>query len=175
MPADNNDHNQLPAVCTTQVTPNLYNTGGVLCSSVTNGSAYMATPVAAAQVTTQSNLGVGLGQNQQSFGIQNEAVPAMLNTASLSPGVMGTGNLATVVAQVPPNQTPGILNTPSIVTVTAQLTTQVNPISGYGALAGLSNVQAEQQLAVTGPVYKSPGGILNEVALTGTVTTGGGP
>ncbi len=173
MPADNNDHNQLPAVCTTQVTPNLYNTGGVLCSSVTNGSAYMATPVAASQINTQANpTNGGMSPAGPS---QNQAVPAMLNTASLSPGVMGTGNLATVVAQVPPNQTPGILNTPSIVTVTAQLTTQVNPISGYGALAGLSNVQAEQQLAVTGPVYKSPGGILNEVALTGTVTTGGGP
>jgi hypothetical protein len=55
--------------------------------------------------------------------------------------------------------------------VQAQLTTQVNPT--LAITTGQSNVMAEQVLAVTGPLYNSPGGILNKAA--GTVTTGGGP
>jgi len=72
------------------------------------------------------------------------------------------------------NSEPGVpyggslLNVPA---VTAQLTTQVNPT--LAITTGQSNVMAEQVLAVTGPLYNSPGGILNKAA--GSVTTGGGP
>jgi len=66
---------------------------------------------------------------------------------------------------------PGALTTGGLNVVTAQLTTQVNPT--LAITTGQSNVMAEQVLAVTGPLYNSPGGILNKAA--GSVTTGGGP
>lgn len=55
--------------------------------------------------------------------------------------------------------------------VPAQISTQTNP--GFPSEGINSIVQAEQALAVTGPLYNSPGGILNKAA--GSVTTGGGP
>lgn len=61
--------------------------------------------------------------------------------------------------------------TPSGTLQAAQLTTQVNPAPTI--VTGQSNAMAEQVLAVTGPLYNSPGGILNKAP--GTVTTGGGP
>jgi len=74
--------------------------------------------------------------------------------------------------------TPGALTTVSSPSYlgqagTAQITTQVNPFPGTMTS---TNTQTEQQVAVVGPVYNSPGGILNKApAQTGTVTTGGGP
>jgi hypothetical protein len=49
------------------------------------------------------------------------------------------------------------------------LTTQVNP---YPGCVSSNSVVAEQQVAVTGPIYQSPGGILNKGS---GLTTGGGP
>jgi hypothetical protein len=68
--------------------------------------------------------------------------------------------------------TPGVLSTANLAISTAQLTTQVNP--GVPAHYGINSiVQAQQQLAVVGPIYNSPGGILNKQ--NGSVSTGGGP
>jgi hypothetical protein len=60
---------------------------------------------------------------------------------------------------------------------TAQYTTQSNPGRDLGAGFGLNSItSAEQGLAVVGPVYQSPGGILNKCpGQSGTVATGGGP
>ena len=66
---------------------------------------------------------------------------------------------------------PGALTTGGLNLVTAQLTTQVNPFPTI--VTGQSNAMAEQVLVVGGPLYNSPGGILNKAA--GSVTTGGGP
>jgi hypothetical protein len=56
--------------------------------------------------------------------------------------------------------------------VTAQISTQTNPSSGVGV--GLNSItSAQQSVAVVGPIYMSPGGILNKAP--GTTTTGGGP
>jgi hypothetical protein len=84
-----------------------------------------------------------------------------------SPGVIGSGTLAVVT---PPITSASPINTPSpgLTAVTAQLTTQVNPLP----LGFISVVEAEQQLAVVGPIYQSAGGILNK---GGGITTGGGP
>lgn len=50
---------------------------------------------------------------------------------------------------------PGALTTGGLAVVTAQITTQTNPSSpSYGIN---SVTQAEQQLAVAGPVYSAPG------------------
>ena len=76
-----------------------------------------------------------------------------------------------MTAQTGLGTSPGV--PPSVGSVTAQITTQVNPAPGVGVLGGLSNVQAEQQLAVSGPLYLSPGGINNKAG--GNITTGGGP
>ena len=59
--------------------------------------------------------------------------------------------------------------------VTAQISTQTNPSSGIGD--GLNSItSAEQNLAVIGPVYYSPGGILNNVGPANfNLVTGGGP
>ena len=77
MPSDLHDVNQLPASITTQVTPFLYQSPGVLCSSGgTNlstgspGSAYIASAVgvqqggATFQLNTQDNTGPGVGPIQ---------------------------------------------------------------------------------------------------------------
>jgi hypothetical protein len=59
-------------------------------------------------------------------------------------------------------------------TVAAQITTQTNP--GAPSYGINSSVQAEQQLAVIGPVYYSPGGVLNNVGPANfNLVTGGGP
>ncbi len=58
-------------------------------------------------------------------------------------------------------------------TVAAQLTTQVNPFPGT---LSSNSVVTQQQVAVIGPVYYSPGGILNNVGPSNSnMTTGGGP
>ena len=67
------------------------------------------------------------------------------------------------------------INTPTggLTTVTAQLTTQVNPFPG---VVSSGSIVAEQQVAIIGPVYYSPGGILNVVGpANSNLTTGGGP
>jgi hypothetical protein len=66
---------------------------------------------------------------------------------------------------------PGALTTGGLAVVPAQITTQVNP--GFPSEGINSIVQSEQQLAVVGPIYQSPGGILNKAP--STTTTGGGP
>ena len=68
-------------------------------------------------------------------------------------------------------QTPGVLSTAQLNISSAQISTQTNPsLPSYGIN---SVVQAEQTLAVVGPIYNSPGGILNKAP--STTTTGGGP
>ena len=54
--------------------------------------------------------------------------------------------------------TPGALTTASLPIVTAQISTQTNPSSGIGD--GLNSItSAQQNLAVAGPNYFSPGKI----------------
>lgn len=55
--------------------------------------------------------------------------------------------------------------------VPAQISTQTNP--GFPSEGINSIVQAEQALAVVGPIYFSPGGILNKTP--NVIATGGGP
>lgn len=75
-----------------------------------------------------------------------------------------------MAAQTGLGSTPGVYQQTGILTtVTAQLTTQVN--SFPGTLSSQS-VVTQQQVAVTGPIYQSPGGILNKGS---GLTTGGGP
>ena len=59
--------------------------------------------------------------------------------------------------------------------VTAQISTQTNPSSGIGD--GLNSItSAAQSTAIIGPVYYSPGGILNNVGPANfNLVTGGGP
>lgn len=66
---------------------------------------------------------------------------------------------------------PGALTTGGLAVVTAQISTQTNTnTTGSNGLSSVVN--AEQILAVTGPIYSSPGGILNK---SSGLTTGGGP
>jgi hypothetical protein len=67
---------------------------------------------------------------------------------------------------------PGALTTAGLAVVTAQITTQTNT-NTTGSYGLSSVVNASQILAVVGPIYNSPGGILNKQ--NGTVNTGGGP
>ena len=80
-----------------------------------------------------------------------------------------------MTAQTGLGNSPGVsifsTSTPSGNPPAAQLTTQVN--STLTIVTGQSNAMAEQVLAVVGPVYYSPGGILNKTP--NVVTTGGGP
>jgi hypothetical protein len=66
---------------------------------------------------------------------------------------------------------PGALTTGGLAVVTAQISTQTNT-NTTGSYGLNSVVNAEQILAVAGPTYNSPGGILNKVTPGGT---GGGP
>lgn len=66
---------------------------------------------------------------------------------------------------------PGALTTAGLAVVTAQISTQTNTTS-TGSNGINSIVNAQQILAVAGPTYNSPGGILNKVTPGGT---GGGP
>jgi hypothetical protein len=66
---------------------------------------------------------------------------------------------------------PGALTTVGLAVVTAQITTQTNT-NTTGSYGLNSVVNSQQILAVTGPIYSSPGGILNKASL---LTTGGGP
>lgn len=50
---------------------------------------------------------------------------------------------------------PGVVATGSLPTVPAQITTQTNP--GFPSEGINSVVQSEQQLAVAGPTYSAPG------------------
>ncbi len=75
-----------------------------------------------------------------------------------------------MAAQTGLGSTPGVYpQTGILTTVTAQLTTQVNPFPGT---LSSQSVVTQQQVAVTGPIYQSPGGILNKGS---GLTTGGGP
>jgi hypothetical protein len=75
-----------------------------------------------------------------------------------------------MAAQTGLGSTPGVYQQTGILTtVTAQLTTQVNPFPGT---LSSQSVVTQQQVAVTGPIYQSPGGILNKGS---GLTTGGGP
>lgn len=66
---------------------------------------------------------------------------------------------------------PGALTTAGLAVVTAQISTQTNT-NTTGSYGLSSVVNASQILAVAGPTYNSPGGILNKVT-PGAV--GGGP
>ena len=79
-----------------------------------------------------------------------------------------------MAAQTGLGSTPGVYQQTGILTtVAAQLTTQVNPFPGT---LSSQSVVARQQVAVIGPVYYSPGGILNVVGpANSNLTTGGGP
>ena len=75
-----------------------------------------------------------------------------------------------MAAQTGLGSTPGVYQQTGILTtVTAQLTTQVNQFPGT---LSSQSVVTQQQVAVTGPIYQSPGGILNKGS---GLTTGGGP
>ncbi len=66
----------------------------------------------------------------------------------------------------------GVNNIYATTAVTAQVSTQSNQNTNPMATV----TSAEQNLAVIGQVYNSPGGILNKAQNNGsTVTTGGGP
>lgn len=160
-----------------QATPTFYNTAGAL--TTVNSLNYLALAVNTTgqlgpsfQFSTQDNNSPGVWQgNMQAIAGQ---VAAAMATPSNSPGVMGSGNLAVVASILAtPSNTPGVMGSGNLITVPAQLTTQVNPFPTV--VTGLSNVMAEQVLAVVGPVYNSPGGILNKAANTGAIVTGGGP
>jgi hypothetical protein len=79
-----------------------------------------------------------------------------------------------MAAQTGLGSTPGVYQQTGILTtVTAQITTQVNPIPGN--LTSRSLI-AQQQVAVIGPVYYSPGNTLGGVGpANSNLTTGGGP
>ena|ERR1700678_1209666 len=169
MPADLHDHNQLPAVLTTQVTPVNYQTPGAL-TTVT--SVIISTPVASSQLSTQDNNFSGGITNWgwQQVAANATTYPLQSPLINQSPGVIGSATVATVVApfsSASPVNTP----TPGLTAVAAQISTQTNPSSGVGD--GLNSITSSQQsLAVAGPTYNSPGGILNRVTPGGT---GGGP
>ena len=174
MPADIHDYVQLPAVLTTQVTPTNYQTAGAI-TTVT--SVIISTPVAAAQLSTQQNLGPGL---VAAYPTMTSAVAAQSAKTNAAPGVIGSGSLAAVAAQLTTAQYTNV-PPPGLSAVTAQISTQTNPSnnttygSGVGGVGGGLNsiTSAEQSLAVVGPIYMSPGGILNKAP--STTTTGGGP
>jgi hypothetical protein len=98
--------------------------------------------------------------NSANGGIENQvtptfySAPGVLTSQSTVSGV-SAGNEFEISNQVP-----------------AQITTQTNP--GFPSEGINSIVQAEQALAVVGPIYQSPGGILNKAA-GNAITTGGGP
>jgi hypothetical protein len=177
MPADIHDYCQLPAVCTTQVTPKNYQQGGII---TTTNSTVISSPItvqqggASFQLSTQDNNNPGSTSN---YGWQQVAAvgtlfPPQSPFPSTSPGVIGSGAVAIVS---PPITSASPINTPSpgLTAVTAQLTTQVNPFPGT---VTSNSIVAEQQLAVIGPVYYSDGGILNVVGpANSNLTTGGGP
>jgi hypothetical protein len=79
--------------------------------------------------------------------------------------------------------TPGVLCTatntsgPSgLASVTAQYTTQSNPGRDNGAGFGLNTITSrEQNLAVVGPMYLSPGNTAGMCPNQQTIATGGGP
>lgn len=177
MPAEFNDHNQLPAVCTTQVTPTNYQSAGIL-TTVTS-LAYLAQQVNTTataglsfQITTQDNNSPGIYQGN-SLGWAT-TVPAQSAIPNPTPGVIGSGTLAVVTAPLTSNSP---INTPSpgLTPVTAQITTQTNT-NTTGATGLISVVNAQQILAVKGQVYYSPGGILNKVGTANSnLTSGGGP
>ena len=82
-----------------------------------------------------------------------------------------------MAAQTGLGSTPGVYQQTGILTtVAAQITSQVNPFPG--TLTSNSLV-AVMQTSILGPVYQSPGGILNKTdgtyLTTGYVHTGGGP
>ena len=79
-----------------------------------------------------------------------------------------------MAAQTGLGSTPGVYQQTGILTtVTAQISTQVNPIPGN---LSSNSLITQQQVAVIGPVYYSPGGILNKVGpANSNLTTGGGP
>jgi hypothetical protein len=165
MPADLHDYVQLPAVLTTQVTPTNYQTAGAI-TTVT--SVIISTPVAAAQLSTQQNLGTGL---VAAYPTMTSAVAAQSAKTNAAPGVIGSGSLAAVAAQLTTAQYTNV-PPPGLSAVTAQISTQTNPSSGVGV--GLNSItSAQQSVAVVGPIYMSPGGILNKAP--STTTTGGGP
>jgi hypothetical protein len=67
---------------------------------------------------------------------------------------------------------PGALTTAGLAVVTAQISTQTNTCA-TGSYGLNSIVNQQQILAVVGPIYNSPGGILNKQ--NGSLNTGGGP
>ena len=81
--------------------------------------------------------------------------------------------------------TPPIYASPGVLTSTTAVAGTYIATSGTAQVSTQSNqntnpmatvTSAEQNLAVIGPVYNSPGGILNKAQYNGsTVTTGGGP
>ena len=96
--------------------------------------------------------------NSANGGLEGQVTPTVYSapgvlTSQATVGGVGAGNEFEISNQV-----------------TAQLTTQVNPAPTI--VTGQSNAMAEQVLAVVGPIYSSPGGILNNAA---GITTGGGP
>jgi hypothetical protein len=175
MPADIHDHNQLPAILTTQVTPTNYQTAGAV-TTVT--SVIISTPVAASQITTQQNEGPGL---VAPYPTMTSAVAPQSALVNPSGGVIGSGSLAIVAA---PLTSYSPINTPSpgLTAVPAQISSQTNPNSLFAGISqavgdGLNTVTSnEQNTAVIGPVYYSPGGVLNKVGPSNSnLTTGGGP
>lgn len=78
-----------------------------------------------------------------------------------------------MAAQTGLGSSPGVPANSNIATVAAQITTQVNPFPGT---VSSNSVVARQQTAVIGPVYYSPGNVLNAVGpANSNLTTGGGP
>ena len=165
MGSDYHDHNQLPTGITTQATPTNYTTPGAI-TTVT--SAIISTPVAASQLSTQQNLGPGI---LAAYPTMTSAVAPQSALTNPTPGVIGSGSLAAVAAQLTTAQYTNV-PPPGLAAVNAQISTQTNPSSGVGV--GLNSItSAQQSVAVVGPIYMSPGGILNKAP--STTTTGGGP
>ena len=94
MPADLHDHNQLPAVLTTQVTPVNYQTPGAL-TTVT--SVIISTPVASSQLSTQDNNFSGGITNWgwQQVAANATTYPLQSPLINQSPGVIGSATVAT--------------------------------------------------------------------------------
>ena len=165
MGSDYHDHNQLPTGITTQATPTNYTTPGAI-TTVT--SVIISTPVAASQLSTQQNLGPGI---LAAYPTMTSAVAPQSALTNPTPGVIGSGSLAAVAAQLTTAQYTNV-PPPGLAAVNAQISTQTNPSSGVGV--GLNSItSAQQSVAVVGPIYMSPGGILNKAP--STTTTGGGP
>lgn len=177
MPADIHDYVQLPAVLITQSTPKNYQSAGII---TTTNSAVISSPVgiqqggASFQLSTQDNNNPGGTSN---WGWQQVAAAGTLFAPqspfpSTSPGVIGSGVVSIVAA---PITSASPINTPSpgLTTVSAQITTQVNPFPG---VVSSRSIVAAMQTSIIGPVYYSPGGILNVVGpANSNLTTGGGP